>query len=104
MIWGDEQGPTRVLSVLSSLPRKGKNDIRSVHSLNAHHLSRAKSSKGTHMKKQSNATVYSSADELARELGVSRTAIYAGLRAGTIRSIRLGKRFILPRAAIARWA
>jgi excisionase family DNA binding protein len=55
------------------------------------------------MKKKISNAVYSSADELARELGVSRVAVYAGLRAGTIPSIRLGKRFILPRAAIARW-
>ena len=53
------------------------------------------------MKKRSN-TVYS-ANELTRELCVSRTAIYAGLRAGTIPSIRLGRRFILPRAAILSW-
>ena len=55
------------------------------------------------MDKKANSTVYSSADELARELGVSRAAIYAGLRSGTAPSIRLGKRFILPRTAIAKW-
>jgi excisionase family DNA binding protein len=61
-----------------------------------------KTQKENKMKKQSNATVYA-VDELARELGVSRNAIYSGLRAGTIPSIRLGRRFILPRAAIALW-
>jgi excisionase family DNA binding protein len=55
------------------------------------------------MEKQISSTVYSSVDELAREIGVSRTAVYNGLRADTIPSIRRGKRFILPRAAIARW-
>lgn len=55
------------------------------------------------MKKQISSAVYSSVDELAHEIGVSRAAVYKGLRAGTIPSIRLGKRFILPRAAIARW-
>jgi len=54
------------------------------------------------MKKQRSALVYS-VDELARELGVGRMAIYEGLRAGKIPSIRLGKRFILPRAAIEKW-
>jgi hypothetical protein len=34
------------------------------------------------MEKQISSTVYSSVDELAREIGVSRTAVYNGLRAG----------------------
>jgi excisionase family DNA binding protein len=47
--------------------------------------------------------VYHSVDELARELGISRALAYAGLRDGTIPSIRLAKRFIIPRAAISDW-
>ena len=46
---------------------------------------------------------YESVDELAAELGISRQSVYTGLRAGTIPSIRLGKRFVIPRAAIAEW-
>jgi excisionase family DNA binding protein len=49
-----------------------------------------------------NAT-YDSVDELAAELRISRQSAYNGLRNGTIPSIRLGKRFIIPRSAIAEW-
>jgi excisionase family DNA binding protein len=50
-------------------------------------------------------SVYASVDELARELGIGRQAAYAGLRDGSIPSIRLNGRgrFILPRAAIQEW-
>jgi excisionase family DNA binding protein len=44
-----------------------------------------------------------SPDELARELGVSRHGIYVGLRNGSIPSIRLGRRFVIPRTAIEHW-
>jgi len=47
--------------------------------------------------------VYRDVDELARELGLGRLTVYAALRAGTIPSIRVGKRYVLPRAAIAEW-
>ncbi len=46
---------------------------------------------------------YPSVDALADELGISRKSTYDGLRRGDIPSIRLGKRFILPRAAIQEW-
>jgi excisionase family DNA binding protein len=46
---------------------------------------------------------YSSVEDLARELGISRQKAYAELRAGRIPSIRLGRRFVIPRAAIAEW-
>lgn len=42
-------------------------------------------------------------DELASRLGICRQAIYRGLREGTIPSIRLGKRFIIPRSAVNEW-
>jgi excisionase family DNA binding protein len=42
-------------------------------------------------------------DELALELRVSRQTVYRGLRDGSIPSIRMGKRFVIPRAAIAEW-
>ena len=50
-----------------------------------------------------NSSIYNSVDELANELGISRQSAYAGLRQGKIPSIRLGKRFIIPRTAIAEW-
>jgi excisionase family DNA binding protein len=48
-------------------------------------------------------TIYSSVEDLARELGISRQKAYTELRAGRIPSIRLGRRFVIPRAAIAEW-
>ena len=47
--------------------------------------------------------IYGSVEELARELGISRQSAYAALRDNTIPHIRLGKRYILPKAAIAEW-
>lgn len=52
---------------------------------------------------QPNRTTYNSVDELAKEIGISRQAAYVALRRGIIPSIRIGKRFVLPRAAIAEW-
>jgi len=52
---------------------------------------------------QKPAPTYDSVQELANELGLSRASVYAALRSGAIPSIRLGKRFVLPRAAIAEW-
>ncbi len=48
-------------------------------------------------------TTYSNVGELARELGLGQLTVYAALRNGTIPSIRVGKRYILPRAAISEW-
>ena len=50
-----------------------------------------------------NAATYGSVEELAGELGLSRQSVYGALRNGSIPSIRVGKRFILPRVAIAEW-
>ena len=47
--------------------------------------------------------IYSSVDDLARDLGISRQKAYAELRAGRIPSIRLGRRFVIPKSAIAEW-
>lgn len=44
-----------------------------------------------------------SPDDLAEKLAVGRQAVYKGLRNGTIPSIRLGKRFVIPRTAIEEW-
>lgn len=55
------------------------------------------------MRRQPNGTTYPSVDALAEELGISRHAAYAALRRGTIPHIRIGRRFVLPRSAIAEW-
>jgi excisionase family DNA binding protein len=47
--------------------------------------------------------VFASVDELAEYIGIGRQAAYVGLRGGTIPSIRVGKRFVLPRIAIEKW-
>ena len=44
-----------------------------------------------------------SPDELAVELGIGRVLVYRKLADGSIPSIRLGKRFIIPRATISAW-
>jgi excisionase family DNA binding protein len=46
---------------------------------------------------------YRSATELAEDLGLSERSTRAALRRGEIPHIRIGRRFILPRAAIAEW-
>jgi len=50
-----------------------------------------------------NRTTYGSVGELAKEIGISRQVAYAALHRVIIPSIRIGKRFILPRSAIAEW-
>jgi len=62
--------------------------------------------KGTNRNRRStqrNRATYGSVDELAKEIGISRQAAYTALHRGIIPSIRIGKRFVLPRAAIAEW-
>jgi excisionase family DNA binding protein len=44
-----------------------------------------------------------SPEELQYMLGVSRRKVYDGLNSGAIPNIRLGKRFIIPRASIQDW-
>jgi excisionase family DNA binding protein len=48
-------------------------------------------------------SVFASVEDLAVELGLSRGAVYAGLRDGSIPHLRIGRRFVLPRAAIRVW-
>lgn len=50
-----------------------------------------------------NGAVYRSVESLASEIGLSRASTYTGLNNGTIPSIRIGKRFVLPKAAISKW-
>ncbi len=47
--------------------------------------------------------VFPTVEALATHLGISRQSAYAALRSGIIPHVRIGKRFILPRAAIDRW-
>jgi excisionase family DNA binding protein len=47
--------------------------------------------------------VFQSVEQLAQYLGISRAQAYKMLRLGVIPSIRLGKRFVLPRVAIDKW-
>jgi excisionase family DNA binding protein len=58
-----------------------------------------------HMKLEQNESgaIYPSVEALAAELGISRQSAYAALRKGAIPAIRLGRRFIIPRAAVAKW-
>ena len=55
------------------------------------------------MTQEDNRTQTIKPDDLAEKLGVGRGAVYEGLRNGTIPSIRLGKRFIIPKSAIEEW-
>lgn len=55
------------------------------------------------MTNNSKSSVFDSVEELAAELNLSRAKTYEALRKGQIPSIRVGKRFIIPRAAVRRW-
>jgi excisionase family DNA binding protein len=61
--------------------------------------------KGAHeMKKQTTEKpVFNNVDDLANELGLSRAVVYREIRAGRIPHLRLGRRIVLPRSAIAAW-
>jgi excisionase family DNA binding protein len=49
------------------------------------------------------ASTYRSVAELATDIGLSERSTRAALRRGEIPHIRVGRRFILPRAAVAEW-
>jgi excisionase family DNA binding protein len=49
------------------------------------------------------ANTYKSVAELAADLGLSERSTRAALRRGEIPHIRVGRRFILPKSAIAEW-
>jgi excisionase family DNA binding protein len=48
-------------------------------------------------------STYRSVAELATDLGLSERSTRSAIRRGEIPHIRVGRRFILPRAAIAEW-
>ena len=50
-----------------------------------------------------NESTYQSVAALADDLGLSERSTRSALRRGEIPHIRVGRRFILPRAAIAEW-
>jgi excisionase family DNA binding protein len=50
-----------------------------------------------------NESTYRSVAALAADLGLSERSTRSGLRRGEIPHIRVGRRFILPRSAIAEW-
>ena len=41
-------------------------------------------------------------DQVAEALGICRALAYQGVRSGQIPSIRIGRRFLIPRAALER--
>ena len=49
------------------------------------------------------ASTYRSVADLAADIGLSERSTRSALRRGEIPHIRIGRRFILPRAAIAEW-
>jgi excisionase family DNA binding protein len=50
-----------------------------------------------------NQSTYPSVAALAAEIGLSERSTRSALRRGEIPHIRVGRRFILPKAAIAEW-
>ena len=52
---------------------------------------------------QTDDLIFENVTVLARALRISETKVYAGIRAGVIPHIRLGRRIILPKAAIEDW-
>ena len=48
-------------------------------------------------------SIYLSVADLAEDIGLSERSTRSALRRGEIPHIRLGRRFILPKAAIAEW-
>jgi excisionase family DNA binding protein len=52
---------------------------------------------------EANESTYRSVAELAAEIGLSERSTRSALRRGEIPHIRLGRRFILPKSAIAEW-
>jgi excisionase family DNA binding protein len=56
-----------------------------------------------HEKAPDATATFSSVDELASYIGLGRTNTYAALRNGKIPSIRIGKKFVIPRSAIKKW-
>jgi excisionase family DNA binding protein len=56
-----------------------------------------------HPQSEPTGTTYLSVEALAAELGLSRASVYSALRKGLIPHIRIGRRFVLPKSAIAEW-
>jgi excisionase family DNA binding protein len=54
-------------------------------------------------RKTATSATYGSVRELARELNIGISNTYKALNKGTIPGIRIGNRYVLPKAAIAEW-
>ena len=61
-----------------------------------------KAAPGSHVG-QDGATATYRPDDLARMLGISRNGVYTALRNGKIPHIRIGRRFVIPKAAVESW-
>jgi excisionase family DNA binding protein len=60
-------------------------------------------STATEIQSRTETSAYRSVAELAEDIGLSERSTRAALRRGEIPHIRIGRRFVLPRAAIADW-
>lgn len=60
-------------------------------------------SNGAEHQASASGSTYRSVAELATDLGLSERSTRGALRRGEIPHIRVGRRFILPKAAIAEW-
>ena len=61
------------------------------------------STKGAESQESGNESTYRSVAALAAEIGLSERSTRSALRRGEIPHIRIGRRFILPKTAIAEW-
>ena len=64
---------------------------------------RQKSMSKTKQRASESGSAYSSVAALADDIGMCERSVRDALRRGEIPCIRIGKRYVLPRAAIQRW-
>ena len=55
------------------------------------------------MSKTNENRLYFTPEEVCEQLPLGRSVVYRELRRGTIPSIRIGKRFVIPKSAFHRW-
>jgi excisionase family DNA binding protein len=61
---------------------------------------RQRNSKKPAVKARSSKAATVSVDEAAEMIGIGRTSVYTAIRLGQLPSLRLGKRLLVPRAAL----
>lgn len=66
-------------------------------------MQHAKRIKGTRRHESTRECATYTVAELAQVLGIARNGVYTALRSGKIPHFRLGRRFIVPRAAVDAW-